>query len=205
MLHLPEAKRLSPGGPGSIVLCVPHCGATMRWREVNLWRRLRLSVRRCNVVAAPLPAVFGNICQLCCRRQGSEVGHPSRSLPSPTSGARADGWDLLHLAHVERLAGCERDWAVPESRRVTQPQRLLSSVGSRVNREGTAAGLLHSARAAISLLPCRQSSSEESHHEARGSHEDPRLVQDPAEDGYPPGGPLLCPQTLAEQIFRNRP
>lgn len=98
------------------------------------------------MVAAPSPAVFGNICQLCRRCRGSEVGHPSRSLPSPTSGARADGWDLLHLAHVERLAGCERDWAVPESRRVTQPRRLLSSVGSQASGEGTAvaAGLLRS-------------------------------------------------------------
>lgn len=157
------------------------------------------------MVAAPSLAFFGNICQLRCRRWGSEVGHPSRSLPSPTLGARADGWDLLHLAHVERLAGCERDWAVPESRRVTQPGRLLSSVGSRASGEGTAAGLLRSAQAVISLLPCRQSSPEESHHEARRSHEDSRLVQDPAEDGYPPGGPLLCPQTLAEQILGNRP
>lgn len=107
--------------------------------EIEVKRYEGLRGRR-NVVAAPSLAVFGNICQLCCRRWGSEVGHPSRSLPSRTSGAQADGWDLLHLAHVERLAGCERDWAVPESRRVTQPRRLLSSVGSRASRRGNGSG-----------------------------------------------------------------
>lgn len=46
MLHLSEARRLSPGGWGSVVLPVPTPGNKRWWREVNLQRRLRLSVRR---------------------------------------------------------------------------------------------------------------------------------------------------------------
>lgn len=54
----------------------------------------------------------------------------------------------------------------------------------------------------VSVL-LRQGSSEEGHHEARGSHADPWAVQDPEEDGYPPRGALLRSQALAEQVLRH--